>query len=150
MKKAELEGTVAWESPARLSPQLVPVGEARFCQAMALLAEFSFDAKLLETMAALDEYTSTSSSEISFGCNYTLVYFYRVHESSGMHDVAELVFNWSADAFFLMDIDEFVSMTRTLNATYPSPSPTPVSIVLYDAPHSMRRPGSLFDEDDDD
>jgi len=149
VKSIFYSGTVHWIERNQLPPMAVPTGEDRFRLLIAFLRDYVSDSDMSELKHAIQQHTQHPGSDPVLGYNYTHVYFYHRHEISGLHDVAELVFNWSREMFFLMDIAEFASVTRTLNAAYPSSKPIPISVTLYDAPDFMRRPGSFFDVDDD-
>jgi len=149
MKTIDYCGTVHWQHHSNTLPMICGIGDGKFGTLITFLGDFVSDRAMSEMDAALEK-LETDAEEVALGYNYSIVYFDRVHELSRLRNVAELVFNYSREMFFIMDIAEFVSVTRQLNAVYRSQEPVPISVTLYDAPETCRRPGSLFDLEEGD
>jgi len=149
MKQHSLTGTVHWQHHGNNLWMIVGTGGGRFASIIAFVGDFVSDRAIQEMDDAL-ELLDRGAPNAVLGYNYTVVHLDRIHELSGLNDVAELYFNYSREMFFILDIAEFVSITRQLNAVYRTDQPVPIDITLYDAPDTYRRPGTLYDLEDED
>ena len=148
MNKRTLSGTVRWDRTKRL-PILTCTGSAEFGNLISLMSEFTSNVVFDMVKKALSEFHSGDDYSTA-GCNYSIAYLDRKHELTGLENVAEILFNWSEDLFFILDITEFESLATKLHAENRSEDEFSLNCSIYDVPRSCRRPGTLFETDDED